>query len=99
MDHEQTAASGGPRGLARAALDHHRPRHHVLRHPGATVAAHADAGLLVHAGAVVTDVPLDLDLVRAVEADGDAMATTRAQHPDPPAGRVAGGQTLVELAH
>jgi hypothetical protein len=61
-DDQQAATSGRPRRLAGAALDDHRPGHHVLGHPDAAVAAHQHRGALVHAGAVVADVAVDLDL-------------------------------------
>ena len=66
-----------PGRLRRAALDDHAPRHHVLGHPDAAVPAHAHGRELVHAGAVVADVTVDLDLVRRVEPDRDA----RGAHP------------------
>jgi hypothetical protein len=48
---------------------------------------HADGRLLVHAGAVVADMPGDVDVQRRVEADGDGMAAARVL--DPPAPRRA----------
>ena len=73
--------------LALPSTDH-RARHDVLGHADAAVAVHAHGGLLVHAGAVVADVPVDVDLERRVEADRDGVAPAGVAHA--PAPRRAG---------
>src|SRR3954468_13071371 len=73
VDDHEPAAPGGGRRLARVALDDDRPGHDVLGDADARVAMHADRRLLVHAGAVVADVPVDLDRDRRVEADGEGV--------------------------
>src|SRR5262249_5292830 len=73
LDHQQAAAPGRARGLAGAALDHDAPGHHVLGHPDAAVARDPHGGVLVHPGAVVADVTVDLDLELAVEAGGESV--------------------------
>ena len=49
-------------------------------HAHARVAVHADGRLLVHAGAVVAGVALDLDLDRRVDPDGDRVRAARVEH-------------------
>src|SRR3712207_4929816 len=74
LDDDQPAVSGGACRLAGVALDPDGPRHDVLGEADAAVAAHADRRVLVHARAVVADVPLDQDLDRRVESGGDRVA-------------------------
>src|SRR5262249_47588818 len=97
MDDEQPAAGAGCRRLARAPLDDDRAGHDVLGDPDATVALDPDRGELVHAGAVVADVTVDLDLVGGVEPNDDAVLAARVEHPHP-ADRIGQMQTAVELA-
>ena len=97
MDDEQTTAGGGARGLGRAALDYDSPGHHVLGHADPAVAVDPHRGLLVHAGAVVADMAIDLDVVLPIQPDGDGMLAARIEHVH--AARVALVQPLVELAH
>ena len=101
-DDQQPAAAGRPGRLARGALDDNRARHHVLRHPDAAVAVHADDGVLVHAGAVVAHVALDVDLQRRVEADRDRVAPPGVAHAPAICGAVGlvggGMQAGIELA-
>ena len=61
---------------------------------------HAHRRVLVHAGAVVPDVPFDLDVELRVEPAGDGVRPARVD--DPPAPRARAGardvvQALVEL--
>src|SRR3954449_3140150 len=100
-DHEAAAAGGGSR-LARVALDDHGPGHDVLGDPDARVAVHADRRLLVHARAVVADVPVDLDRDRRVEPDRQRVRAARVH--DAPVARLCVGasservKARVELA-
>ena len=87
VDDEQPAVRGRARRLADAAVDDDDARHHVLGDPGARVAAHAHRRVLVHAGAVVADVAVDLDLELGVEPARDGVRTLRVD--DPPAARAA----------
>src|SRR4051812_39088673 len=102
LDDDEAAAAGGGRRLARVALDDHRPGHDVLGDADARVAVHADRRLLVHAGAVVADVPVDLDGDRRVEPDRQRVRAARVD--DAPMGRLRVGasgervQPGVELA-
>ena len=48
-------------------------RHHVLGDADAGVAVDEHGGVLVHAGAVIADRPVDLDGDRRVDADGDGV--------------------------
>ena len=52
--------------------------------PDAGVAVHAHGGVLVHAGAVVAGVALDLDLDRRVDAGGERVRAARVEHPPAP---------------
>jgi hypothetical protein len=52
---------------------------HVLGDALAGIAMDDDVCLLVHAGAVVAHMPLDLDRDRHVDADGDRMLATRVE--------------------
>ena len=54
-----------------------KARHHVLGDARAGVAVDDDGRLLVHAGAVVADVAVDLDGDRRVEAGGDGVLAAR----------------------
>ena len=83
-DHEQAAAAGGARRLARVAVDDDGPGHHVLGHPDAAVAVHAHGGVLVHAGAVVAHVAVDLDLDRRVDAGRQRVRPARVEHAPAP---------------
>src|SRR4029079_1401776 len=51
--------------------------HEVLRDAGARVAVHAHGRALVHAGAVVADVPVDLHLDVGVETARDRVGAAR----------------------
>ena len=69
--------------------------------PGARVAVHAHGRELVHAGAVVADVPVDLDLDLGVEAARDRVRTARVDDAEVPRPSRAAGevvQALVQLA-
>ena len=92
---------GSARRLARVAVHHDTARHHVLRDAGSGTSAHANARPLVHAGAVVAGVPLDLDLEVGVEAGRKRMGAVRmedapATRPCPCVGDVM--EALIELA-
>ena len=52
-------------------------RHHVLGEPRTGVAVHAHRRQLVHAGAVVADVTVDLDLDLGVDSARDRVRTVR----------------------
>ena len=72
-----------------------RPRHHVLGDPRARVATHAHRRVLVHARAVVADVPVDLDLELGVEPTGDGVRAPGIDDP-PPARALARQRDVVE---
>ena len=73
---------GGAGGLGGAALHADRTGHHVFRHAHADVAVHGDGGLLVHAGAVVAGMTLDIDGQRGIHADGQVVLAVRVgDHP------------------
>jgi hypothetical protein len=76
---EQTAVPARPGGLARIAVDNDDPRHHVLGQARARVSVHPHGRALVHAGAVVADVTLDLDLDVRIEAARDRMCAVRVE--------------------
>src|ERR671922_2182552 len=82
--HEQAPAPGGAGRLARVAVDHNGPGHHVLRRPGAAIAVHAHDRLLVHARAVVAHVPFDVDLEGSVDSRGQGVRAARVQHAPAP---------------
>ena len=75
----EPAAAGRARRLRRVAVHDHRAGHDVLGAAHAHVAVHADGGLLVHAGAVVARVALDLDLDRSVDPHGERVRAARVQ--------------------
>ncbi len=98
---EEAAAPRRARRLARAALDDDRPRHHVLGDAGARVPVHAHGRELVHAGAVVADVPVDLDLDVRVDPARDRVGAVRVDDAPPAWARAAAGelvQPCVQLA-
>ena len=64
---QQAAAAGGARRLRGVALHVHAARHHVLGDADAGIAVDHDGGVLVHAGAVIADMAVDLDVDRRVE--------------------------------
>src|SRR3546814_20551906 len=68
--------------LGGAALHAYSTGHHVFRHADADVAMHGDGGLLVHAGAVVAGMPLDIDGQGGIHADGQVVLAIRVgDHP------------------
>jgi hypothetical protein len=82
-------------------VDDHRPGHDVLRETHAGVAVHAHRRALVHAGAVVAHVALDVDLDIRVDADRHRVPPARVHHV--PTGvrrrvRIEVVQPLVQLA-
>ena len=101
LDDEQPAMGGGAGRLAGIAFDPDRAGHHVLRHADAAMAVDDDARLLVHAGAVIADMAVDLDLDGPVEAGHHGMRPLGID--DPPGPFVGLGrqvmQALVEVAH
>src|SRR3954452_19305324 len=102
VDDHEPAAPGGGRRLARVALDDDRAGHDVLGDADTRVAVHADRRLLVHAGAVIADVAVDLDRDRRVEPDRERVRSARVD--DAPVGRLRlgaareGVEPRVELA-
>ena len=48
-------------------------RHHVLTDASSSITIYGEEGILVHAAAVVTNMPIDSDAERAIKADGDGM--------------------------
>src|SRR6185369_3457848 len=96
---DEPAVGRGGAVLAGAAVHHDEAAHHVFREARARVAVHAHGRELVHAGAVVADVPVDVDLDLGVDAAGHGVRATRVAHPDlgtARAGEVV--QVLVERA-
>ena len=89
-----------PARLPGVALHMHPPGHHVFGDARAGVAVDDDRRLLVHAGAVIADMSLDLDRDRRVDADGDRVLPARIE--DAPVRFVGVGleamQRRVELA-
>jgi hypothetical protein len=83
--------------LARVPVDDDRARHQVLGDARAGVAVDAHGRELVHAGAVVADVPLDLDLHVRVDAAGDGVRAVRVDDPPMPRSWALAGE-LVEAA-
>ena len=79
VDDERAAVGRGAGRRARVALDDDGARHHVLGHADARVAVHADPRELVHPGAVVARVALDLDLRAGDRADGERVAPARVE--------------------
>src|SRR6185312_9771083 len=84
-DHHQPAAPRRANGLRRVPVHDHRAGHDVLGAPHPHVAVHAHRRLLVHAGAVVARVPLDLDLDRRVDTYGERVRSAGIE--DTPAAR------------
>ena len=78
-----------------------RAGHHVLRHPDAAVARDPHGRVLVHPGAVVADVPVDLDLELAVQTGGERVGALRVVDPPVRCGPAVASvvQPLVELPH
>ena len=82
VDHEQAAAAGCARGLRRIAFDVDEARHHVLGDADAGAAVDDDGRLLVHAGAVIADIAVDLDGRGRIDTNGDGVAATRIEDPE-----------------
>ena len=80
VDHEQTAAPRGAGGSRGIAFDVHAARHHVLGDADAGRAIDDDVGALVHAGAVIAGIAVDLDGDGGIDAGGDGMAAARIDH-------------------
>ena len=78
-DDEETAPRRRAGRLARVAVDDDPPGHHVLGDAGARVAVHAHGRELVHPGAVVAGVALDLDLDLGVEPARDRVRAVRVE--------------------
>ena len=77
---QQAAAAGGAGGRRGVAFDVHAARHHVLGDADAGRAVDDDIGALVHAGAVIADIAVDLDGDGCIDAGGDGMAAARIEH-------------------
>ncbi len=75
IDHKRSAMGGGAGGLAGVSFHMHEAGHHVLGDADASVAVDNDMRLLVHAGAVIADMPIDIDLNRRGQANRDGVAT------------------------
>jgi hypothetical protein len=100
-DDEQAAVRARSGRLARVPVHDHGARHHVLRDARPGVAADADRRPLVHPGAVVADVAVDLDLDVRVDPAGDgvgAVGIEPTQVPRPSAVRGEVVETLVQVA-
>ena len=74
VDDEQPAAAGRSGRLAHVAVDDDRPDIMFSASPVLALPCTRTRRALVHPGAVVADVPLDLDLDVRVEPAGDARA-------------------------
>src|SRR4029079_16318082 len=87
--------------LAHVAVDLDPDGHEVLRDAGARVAVHAHGCELVHAGAVVADVPVDLHLDVGIAPAGARVGDARVDDaPVPRPGRLGElVQAPVQLAH
>ena len=96
VDHEQAAAAGCAGGLRRIAFDVDEARHHVLGDADARAAVDDDGRLLVHAGAVIADVAIDLDGRGRIDTDGDGVTATRIEDPELRLGS-AGVETVQHL--
>src|SRR5215211_1909703 len=94
---DQPAAPGRGARLARVAVDGDGPGHDVLGQADARVPVHAHGRALVHAGAVVADVAVDVDLDLGVDPDGDRVRAARVRDA-PPGRRIRLVQALVEVA-
>src|SRR5439155_21791304 len=85
VDDEQPAVAARAGRLARAPVHDYPAGHQVLGQPGARVTVHAHGRKLVHAGAVVADMAVNLDVELGVEPAGDRMSPVRVE--DAPAAR------------
>jgi len=94
VDDQQPATPGGAGRLAGVAGHADLTRHHVLGEPDAGIALHDDGRRLVHAGAVVPDMPLDLDGHGHLETNGDGMLSARIEHR--PGGLVGVGGKIMQ---
>ena len=85
--------------LAGAAVYDDEPAHHVLGQARARVAVHAHGRELVHAGAVVANVPVDVDLDLGVDAARHGVRAARVADPHcAPLGASEVVEALVERA-
>src|SRR5271170_6125024 len=101
LDDDEPAATRGGSGLRGVAAHPDDPAHDVLGEPGPGMAVHGDRGRRVHAGAIVSDMPVYLDLHRLGEADRNRMRAIRVQHPPMTfvGPRSEPVQSLVQFAH
>src|SRR5215472_10269947 len=81
LDDQEAAVARGTCGLAGIAFDPDRTRHDVLGDADAAMAVDDHLRLLVHAGAVVADMALDLDLERQIEPRCHSMSTLGVDDP------------------
>src|SRR5262245_66686170 len=79
VDHQQAAAAGRAGRLRGITFYVDLAGDHVLGDALAGIAMDDDVCLLVHAGAVVAHMSLDLDRYRYVHAGGDRMLATRVE--------------------
>ena len=77
----QPAASRGGRRLRGVAAHPHAPAHDVLGDAGAGMAVDRDSRRRVHAGAVIADMAVDLDVDRRGEPDRDRVRAVRVHAP------------------
>ena len=80
VDYEEAAAAGCASRLRCVAFHMDPPGHHVFGDTLAGVAVEDDVRLLVHAGAVIADMSLDLDRDRRVDAGSDRVLSARIEH-------------------
>ena len=97
LHHDQTPVAGGRQGLAGVPLHPDQPGHDILGAPGTGVASDRDAGMFVHAGAVVTDMPVDMDLDRRIQTTRQRVFTPRMEHMKDPLIRRL--QRCIHLSH
>ena len=80
FDDDEPAAPRGRGGLRGVAAHADRPAHNVLGEASAGMAVDDNRRRRVHAGAVIADMPLDLDMHRFGDADCDRVGAVRIQH-------------------
>ena len=71
---------GGACRLGGITLDAHRTGHHVLRHPGTDIAVDSDRGTLVHTGAEVARMTVNLHRQLLIKPAGNIVLARWLEH-------------------
>src|ERR1700751_2240708 len=80
FDDDEPPAPGRGRRLRGVAAHPHRPAHDVLGETGPGMPVDDNLGRRIHAGAIITDMPLDLDMNGCRQPDRYGVGAVRVQY-------------------